>query len=162
MRNLNPAWLLVGLLLGCDASEEQPPVGENPPAGNNGDGNNGDDTDDDATADDDGDGLTNAEEDAYGTDPDNEDSDGDGYADGEEVNDHGTNPAYVYSHPYTGGYNVGWCDEEPNPTGPTGPGGAYREGDVASNFTLTDQHGELVDLYSFCGQNVMIGFGAFW
>ena len=95
-------------------------------------------------------------------DPNNADSDGDGYSDGEEVNSHGTNPDDAFSHPYTGGYNVGWCDDEPSPTGPTDPGGSYRAGDVANNFTLTDQHGEQVDLDSFCGQHVMIAFDAFW
>ena len=92
------------------------------------------------------------------------DADGDGYTTGEEQAA-GTNPNYAYSHPYTGGYNVGYCDEEPVPTGPTGDNGsgaAYQEGDVVENFTLTDQHGEDVDLYSFCGQYVMIAFGAFW
>ena len=92
------------------------------------------------------------------------DADGDGYTAGEEQSA-GTNPNYVYSHPYTGGYNVGYCDEEPVPTGPTGDNGynaAYQAGDVVENFTLTDQHGEDVDLYSFCGQYVMIAFGAFW
>jgi len=163
MRNLSPAWLLVCLVLGCDNTEGQRPEGAPPPADTSDDTNNdGDDDDSDADADDDGDGLTNAEEEAYGTDPNNADSDGDGYSDGEEVNSHGTNPDDAFSHPYTGGYNVGWCDDEPSPTGPTGPGGSYRVGDVANNFTLTDQHGEQVDLYSFCGQHVMIAFGAFW
>jgi hypothetical protein len=40
----------------------------------------------------DGDGLTNAQELALGTDPYNPDTDGDGLADGAEVNTHGTNP----------------------------------------------------------------------
>lgn len=39
----------------------------------------------DATKDSDGDGLTNAEEKVYGTDPYNPDTDGDGYSDGVEV-----------------------------------------------------------------------------
>ncbi len=92
------------------------------------------------------------------------DSDGDGWSNSEE-NAAGTNPDVSYSHPYTGGYNVGWCDALPEPTGPTGSNGhfdAYQEGDVAENFTLVDQYGEEVDLYSFCGQHVMIAFGASW
>jgi hypothetical protein len=44
------------------------------------------------TSDCDGDGLTNAEEAALGTNPDVADTDGDGLTDGEEVNTHGTNP----------------------------------------------------------------------
>ena len=92
------------------------------------------------------------------------DSDGDGYSDSEEQQA-GTNPNYAPSHPYTGGYNVGFCGEEPVPTGPTGDNGhtaAYQEGDVVENFTLTDQHGEEVELYSCCGQNVMLAIGAYW
>ena len=113
---------------------------------------------------DDGDGLTLEEEEDYGTDPDDADSDGDGWEDGEEI-DAGTNPNYAYSRPYQGGYNVGWCDEEPNATGPTGSNGhtsAYQRNDIVDNFTLTDQYGEAVDLYSFCGQHVMLVFSAGW
>jgi hypothetical protein len=103
----------------------------------------------------------------------NDDNDGDGYSNQEE-SAAGTNPDYAYSHPYAnGGYNVGNCPDIPNPTGPTGShdvqsGGQtytipiYRIGDVAENFTLNDQYGQAVDLYSFCGQTVMIVFSAFW
>ncbi|MFT5684097.1 MAG: hypothetical protein ACI8RZ_005038 [Myxococcota bacterium] len=92
------------------------------------------------------------------------DADGDGFSSGEEQQA-GTNPNYAPSHPYIGGYNVGYCNVEPVPTGPTGNNGyndSYQEGDVVENFTLTDQHGEEVELYSFCGQNVMLAIGAFW
>ena len=98
-------------------------------------------------ADDDGDGFTNAEEEELGTDPNSR-----------------------YSRPYTGGYNVGVCDELPAATGPTGTGenangvqwAAYQEGDVAENWTMVDQHGEEVDLYSFCGKHVMLAVSAGW
>lgn len=40
----------------------------------------------------DGDGLTNMQETALGTNPSNPDTDGDGLTDGQEVNTHGTNP----------------------------------------------------------------------
>ncbi len=43
-------------------------------------------------ADDDGDGLTNAEERKYGTDPNNPDTDGDGLSDGDEVKVYHTDP----------------------------------------------------------------------
>lgn len=46
----------------------------------------------DPEADDDGDGLTNAEEAALGTDPNNPDTDDDGISDGDEVNVYGTDP----------------------------------------------------------------------
>ena len=35
-------------------------------------------------------------------------------------------------------------------------------GDVPRNFSMLDQHGEYVDLYSFCGRTVMLVSGAFW
>ena len=51
--------------------------------------------DDGADGDVDNDGLTNALEQYWGTDPWNDDSDGDGLADGVEVNTHGTSPVLV-------------------------------------------------------------------
>jgi len=110
-------------------------------------GNNSNSAPPEDSADDDGDGFTNAEEEAAGT-----------------------NPNYAYSHPYTGGYNVGFCDTPPDPTGPTGIGendrgvtwAAYQAGDVVENWTMTDQYGEDVDLYSFCGKTVMVSLSAGW
>jgi thiol-disulfide isomerase/thioredoxin len=128
---------------------------------------------DDGPADSDGDGLTDSEEADLGTDPDAEDSDGDGYLDPQEVED-GTNPLYEFSHLYPeGGYNVGTCPAAPAPTGPTGTAEVeyqgqtytwtnYAKGDVADNFTLMDQYGQEVSLYSFCGQYVMFSLGASW
>jgi len=125
----------------------------------------------------DGDGLTDTGEAELGTDPDDPDSDDDGWGDGDEV-EAGTNPLYIHSHPYTGGYNVGYCDTPPVPTGPTGiisgmfeptdmppeyfEWPVYEVGDVVDNFEWRDQHGEQVSLYSFCGHHVMMIFGAFW
>ncbi|MFT5680907.1 MAG: hypothetical protein ACI8RZ_001813 [Myxococcota bacterium] len=111
----------------------------------------------DEDGDGDEDGLSDSEEDAAGTDPTDADTDNDGWSDGEEVR-LGTNPIYSYSHPYYGDYNVGWCFEQPAATGPSS-GHRYERGDVVENFTLIDQHGEPVDLYSFCGQHVMLIFG---
>ena len=104
-----------------------------------------------------------------GSEADDADDDGDGFTNAEEA-EAGTNPDYEYSRPYTGGYNVGFCDTPPDPTGPTGTATnangvsytAYTEGDVANNFTMIDQHGEQVDLYSFCGKTVMIALSAGW
>jgi thiol-disulfide isomerase/thioredoxin len=98
------------------------------------------------------------------------DDDADGFTNAEEA-EAGTNPDYAYSHPYTGGYNVGFCDTPPEPTGPTGTGrnessgvtwDAYDVGDVVENWTMTDQYGELVDLYSFCGKHVVVALSAGW
>ena len=126
----------------------------------------------------DGDGLSDADEAELGTDPGDPDSDDDGYEDGAEVHTHGTNPLYEHSHPYTGGYNVGYCDTRPVPTGPTGlisgefqpddgppewyEWPVYAVGDVVDDFAWRDQHGETVHLYSFCGQHVMLEFATFW
>ncbi len=123
-------------------------------------------------ADSDEDGLDDGAEIDEGTDPLLADTDGDGYLDGEEV-EGGTSPLSEYSHPYTGGYNVGYCETMPTATGPTGTaslnhGGQvyewpyYQVGDIVENFSLLDQYGETVDLYSFCGQYLVIAFGAFW
>ena len=160
-----PLLLTVGLLVGCadkDTDEdgltdlEEEELGTDP-----------------ENADSDGDGLSDSEELDEGTDPLVADTDADGYSDGEEY-DLGTNPLYEYSHVYTGGYNVGYCaDGLPEATGPTGAcsfnhGGntynwsCYQVGDVVENFSLIDQHGEYVDLYSFCGQHVVLTSGAFW
>ncbi|MBN1334509.1 MAG: hypothetical protein JXB39_00955 [Deltaproteobacteria bacterium] len=145
-----PFTLLVGLLVSCD------------------DGS-GDDTAGDPPVDSDGDGLFDDEEAEIGTDPSKPDTDGDGFSDYDEVQS-GTNPLWIWSHVYTGGYNVGTCEDGPrDPTGATGTGryedlswDVYQEGDASDNFTMTDQHGEEVSLYSFCGQHVMLEFSAFW
>ncbi len=128
----------------CDASDTASDCDEGDfVGGGNGGGSSPD-------ADDDGDGFTNAEE--------------------EEA---GTNPDYAFSRPYTGGYNVGFCDTPPEPTGATGTASMVYEGttyewptlavgDVPPNITMMDQHGEQVDLYSFCGKNIMIAMSAGW
>ena len=160
LRLLLPALLPLSLLAACGDKEDE----------------DGDDTGstegDSADADADGDGLTDGEEAELGTDPSSADTDGDGLSDLAE-RDGGTSPTNRYSRPYTGGYNVAGCDIEPEATGPTGTGSfeqdgqtyewpVYQEGDIVENFTLLDQHGEEVDLYSFCGQTVMIVFSAEW
>jgi len=107
-----------------------------------------------------------------GSSDDDADDDGDGFTNGEE-SAAGTNPAYEYSHPYTGGYNVGFCDSPPVTTGATDTASIVYEGttyewptlalgDVPPNLTYMDQHGEMVDLYSFCDKHVMILISAGW
>lgn len=143
--------LLASLLLltGCFEEGEDGSAGDAPsPFGTTGAGPGGDEPD--PNADDDGDGFTNAEE--------------------EEA---GTNPDYAYSRPYEGGYNVGFCDTPPSPTGPSGTASITQDGttyewpslamgDVPNNMTFMDQYGEMVDLYSFCGKHVMVLVSAGW
>jgi thiol-disulfide isomerase/thioredoxin len=124
------------------------------------------DTDTDTSTDDpDGDGLTNAEEAELGTDPNAADTDGDGVDDGQEVTD-GTNPTDVYSHLYTGTYNVGGCESYPKAAGPSAVGDDglpnYVVGDYLANITMRDQFGEDVDLYSFCGKTTILTIGTMW
>jgi thiol-disulfide isomerase/thioredoxin len=159
--------LSLGLLPGCTSDESKCEEADTAT-------DCSDDEGGDANADSDEDGLTDAEEEALGTDPANADSDGDGFDDGIEI-DAGTNPMYEFSHTYTGGYNVGFCESPygESATGATGTAvitqegetytwDAYDNGDVLENFTLLDQHGEMVDLYSFCGKHIVFAVGAGW
>ena len=120
------------------------------------------------------DGLTNAQEEVLGTDKNNPDSDGDGQSDKFE-SDNGSNPLNEYSKGYEqGNYIVGQCEngllEPTDPSseasityeGETYTWPLYAAGDIAPNFTLTDQYGQDVDLYSFCGKVVMLVFSASW
>jgi len=133
--------------------------------GNDGGGSGGDDGDD-------GGGGDGGGGDGGAVGEPGEDPDGDGYTNAEEESA-GTNPNYAYSHPYTGDYRVGYCNNRPNPTGPTKRQNysdgevdmdyyTYQRGDVAENFTMRDQYGESVDLYSFCGKHVMVVVSAGW
>ena len=102
-----------------------------------------------------------------------QDRDQDGYSNSAEETA-GTNPDYAYSHPYEqGGYNVGYCaDGVEASSGPSqqntlsGEGPAltwshYQNGDVVENIQLTDQYGQPVDLYSFCGNHIMLVVASF-
>ena len=60
----------------------------------------------DPDLDSDGDGLTDVEEEALGTDPMSSDSDGDEFSDSEEVAS-GTVPTVFLVHPYYGGWPKG-------------------------------------------------------
>ena len=109
---------------------------------------------DDPTADDDGDGLTNEEEEALGTDPDAEDSDGDGVSDDDEFT-RGTDPLQGVE-PLTE-ENLGrpwerigisedeWKLLEESILDEINPGGwkSFLFGDAVGSITL-DENGELV------------------
>ncbi len=91
----------------------------------------------------------------------NSDDDGDGFTYAEEL-EAGTNPDYEYSRPYIGSYNVGFCADGVAEGTPGPSGSTYAVGDVMDNFSMMDQNGEEVSLYSFCGHTVMLVTGAFW
>jgi hypothetical protein len=110
----------------------------------------------DVPTDADHDGLLSDAEELAGTDPNVADSDGDGHDDGVEV-DAGFDPMDADDHPYMGGYAINRCAETPTASG---SGGTV--GDIFAGFELGDQHGELVDLYDFCGSYVYIVAGTFW
>ncbi|MEE2750828.1 MAG: hypothetical protein VX519_05315 [Myxococcota bacterium] len=100
----------------------------------------------------DGDGLLGDVEEALGTDPENPDSDDDGWTDGEEY-DENTDPLNADSKPYTGGWQIDDCEVEA--TGKS-------VGDISENFSLEDQHGEMVDLHDFCNRVVLLIAAAEW
>ena len=102
----------------------------------------------------DGDGLSDAEEDALGTDPEEEDSDDDGWDDGEEV-DGNTDPTDDDDHPYNGGYGIDPCRDDIEATGTD-------VGAIANNFELVDQYGDTVRLHDFCDRAVLLVSAAFW
>lgn len=102
----------------------------------------------------DGDGLEAWEEDQLGTDPNNADSDGDGHDDGVET-DGNTDPLDAEDRPYTGGWAIGACRDDIESTGD-------EEGQIANDWSLSDQHGEQVRLHSFCDRTVLLVGAAFW
>lgn len=116
--------------------------------------------DDDATSDidpsldSDNDGVTDAIEIQYGSDPFDPDTDGDGYEDGEEV-ELNTNPMNGADHPYIGGWPIDACRNDVVSTG-------NGVGQVATDFELLDQNGEMLRLHDFCGQAVMLVASAMW
>ena len=90
-----------------------------------------DDTTLDPQGDEDGDGFTNADEEACGSDP----------LDASDV-------------PYAGGWPKGDCRDDIEPTGDA-------EGQIAADFALPDQFGEMVHLHDFCDKTVMLEFSGF-
>lgn len=126
--------LLTGLALACAPTEVDVPLG--------------------SEMDSDNDGLTDADEVGLGTDPDDPDSDDDGFTDGDEIAQ-GADPMSEDDHPYTGGYGSDICRNDIE-------GSGHNEGDIAEDFELMDQHGEMVRAYDFCDRAVLLVSGAFW
>ncbi len=113
-------------------------------------------------ADSDGDGLTDAEEYDLDSDPNSEDSDGDGYLDGWEVAED-SDPADEDSLIYKGGwpYNPN-KDDYDAPTSFSEV--STSEGSPLLRIELMDQFGDMVDLYDFAGQGkyVAVDVSAIW
>jgi len=107
-----------------------------------------------AGVDSDGDGLSDAEEEELGLDPDRVDSDGDGFDDGVELAEN-ADPTDPTHHPYAGGYGIDACWADIQPTGDA-------VGQVTNDFALMDQHGEDVRLHDFCGRQVLLVTSAMW
>ena len=152
-----PWWLCIVLALGlglwgCPADEGDDDASDD----DVGDDDVGDDdTAPDPESDLDDDGLTLAEEEELGTDPDNADSDADGWEDGLEV-DENFDPMDADDTPYVGFY--GGRDDCYDDFAMA----AYSPGDIASDFVGVDQFGDEVHLRDFCGRAAYLEFGADW
>jgi thiol-disulfide isomerase/thioredoxin len=118
------------------------------------------DIDADPAADADGDGLTNAEEEALGTDPNDVDSDGDGYPDGAEV-EAGSDPTDGNSGIYHGEWPF---NSDKDALGSPAWDTTAEIGAQVPRFTAVDQYGDTVELYDFAGhgKQVVIDMGTIW
>ena len=107
----------------------------------------------------DGDGLLSNEEAELGTDPDVADSDGDGVSDGDEVAA-GINPLDPTDGPYPRGWPRDACRNDP--MGDVGTSSPYVPGEITADFELPDQDGNMVRLYDFCAQAILLVSAADW
>lgn len=121
------------LLIGCGGGKDDNGSAGAPPAADLG-------CDDSSDAD--GDGLNDCEEESLGSDPAKDDTDGDGLTDLEEV-DCGTSALDANDTCYA----CGWGKNDPGNIQSTGAD----VGDVMANVGLTDQCGEVVNMYDFAG-----------
>jgi len=114
----------------------------------------------DAQSDADGDGLTLAEEQDLGTDPDDPDTDDDGYLDGDEVRE-GTDPLDPDDRIYTGGWPY---NRDKDDVVDPGWDSAPTVGELVPRYVAVDQYGDAVDLYDFANQgaDIVIDMGTIW
>ena len=108
----------------------------------------------------DGDGLSDAEEAALGTDPDSVDTDGDGYGDGDEVHAK-SDPLDAESVIYIGGWPY---NRDKDSIEDPGWDSTPEAGATFPRYKAVDQFGEEVDLYDFAmqGKPVVIDLSAEW
>jgi hypothetical protein len=107
------------------------------------------------------DGLLSDLEVTLGTDPFSSDSDEDGFSDGEEY-DVGTDPTDDSSRPYLGGWPISAGPSMRDGCADDIEGTGYDEGQIAPDFNLVDQFGDVVRLYDFCDHTVLLASVAFW
>ena len=108
------------------------------------------------TTDTDGDGLTDAEEEVLGTDPNVADTDGDGFDDGVEVNQ-GTNPLVSESlWQGTPWPDEGWPDYGEAAAEAGIVGEDYEVGSVIPNLQLRDQFGDSIRLHQFYSMGLVV------
>ena len=81
------------------------------------------------------------------------DEDGDGFTNAEEAAG-GSDPLSAADVPYAGGWRKGDCRDDIVPTHDD-------VGGIAADFALVDQHGETVRLHDFCDRTVMLEFSGF-
>lgn len=136
-------------------------------------------------ADSDDDGLSNKDEEAWGSNPELADTDGDGIPDGEEVYEYGTHPAYADSdldgvddnveieagfdpldkddRPYIGGWPV-IANADKNALEATGVSSGISPGALMPRYKLVDQFGDEVDTYDFAmdGKQIIFDISAGW
>ena len=107
----------------------------------------------------DGDGLLSNEEVELGTDPNNPDHDGDGITDGDEFNS-GMDPLDASDGPYPRGWPRDACrNDEVTNVGTSSP---YGPGEITADFEVQDQDGNMVRLYDFCAQAILLVSAADW
>ena len=135
--------VLAVLAFGCDEAELEIPGLDQVTVGDN------------ATLDSDGDGVSDEEEAALGTDPESDDTDLDGWTDGEEL-ERNTDPVDGSDKPYEGGWPIGDCRDSVQADGSLSQGG------IAPNFELIDTYGDTVALHDFCHMAVLVVTGAEW
>jgi thiol-disulfide isomerase/thioredoxin len=110
----------------------------------------------------DDDGLSDLEESEAGTDPTEPDSDGDGYSDFDELEE-GSDPTDEDSRIYTGNWPYQPEKDSYNaPTSASEVDGVM--GELLLRDQLLDQFGDMVDLYDFAGQGkyIAIDLSAMW